>query len=50
MRFDECVVVESMNKSGGMTVMWNYDVKVLEVKTTAFIMEIHIMDTDKNVD
>lgn len=50
LRFDECVVVESMNKAGGMTVMWNNEVKVLDVQTTAFTMEIHIMDLDKNVD
>ena len=50
LRFDECVVVEFMNKSSGMIVMWNNEVKVLEVQTTAFTMKIHIMDIDKNVD
>ena len=49
-RFEECVVVESMNKSGGMIVMWNNEVKVLDVLTTAFTMEVHIMDTKTNVD
>ncbi|XP_027082201.1 uncharacterized protein [Coffea arabica] len=39
-----------MNKSGGMTVMWNKEVKVLVVLTTAFTMEVHIMDTEINVD
>ncbi|XP_071905957.1 uncharacterized protein [Coffea arabica] len=50
LRFEESVVVESMNKSGGMAIFWNTEVKVLEVKTTAFTMEIHIMDTDHDVD
>ena len=50
LRFEKCEVVESMNKAGGMMVMWNYEVTVVEIKTTAFTMEIHIMDTDKNVD
>ena len=50
LRFEECVVVESMNKSGGMAILWNPEVKGLEVKTTAFTMEIHIMDTEHDVD
>ena len=50
LRFDEGVVVESMNKAGGMTVMWSFEVRVLEVKTTAFTMEVHIMDTNNNED
>ncbi|XP_071926179.1 uncharacterized protein [Coffea arabica] len=50
LRFDKGVVVASMNKAVGMTVMWSSEVKVLEVRTTAFIMEVHIMDTDNNED
>ncbi|XP_071933724.1 uncharacterized protein [Coffea arabica] len=50
LRFEQCEVVESMNKAGGMMVMWNYEVTVVEIKTTAFTMELHIMDTDKNED
>ena len=48
LRFDEGVVVESMNKAGGMTVMWSSKVRVLEVKTTVFTIDVHIMDTDNN--
>ena len=50
LRFEDCVVVESMNKSRGMVMMWNTEVKVLEINTTAFTMEAHIMDTEINVD
>ena len=50
LRFDDGVVVESMNKSGGMTIIWKNEVTVLDVLTTAFTMEVHIMDTETNVD
>ena len=39
-----------MNKVGGMIVTWNTDVKVMEVLTTAFTIEVHILDTNNNMD
>ena len=39
-----------MNKAGGMAVIWITNVTVLELITTAFTMEVHIMDTDTNLD
>ena len=50
LRFDQCEVVESMNKAGGMMVLWNYEVIVMDIKTTAFTMEFQIKDTEKNED
>ena len=48
--FDDGVVVEAMHKSGGMTIMWKNEVTVLDVLTIAFTMEVHIMDTETNLD
>ena len=50
LRFDQCEVVESMNKAGGMMALWNYEVIVMDIKTTAFTMEFQIKDTEKNED
>ena len=50
LRFEESVVVESMNKSGGMTVMWSNEVQVMDVVTTAFTVDVHIMESKANVD
>ena len=45
LRFDQCEVVESMNKAGGMMVLWNDEVIVMDIKTTAFTIEFQIKDT-----
>ena len=50
LKFGKRAIVESMNKSGGMAVMWNNDFKVIEVLTTSFTMEVHILDLEKYMD
>ncbi|XP_071926170.1 uncharacterized protein [Coffea arabica] len=50
LRFEESVMVESMNKAGGMAVMWSNEVQVMDVVTTAFTVEVHIMESEANVD
>ena len=39
-----------MNKAGGMAVMWSNEVQVMDVVTTAFTVEVHIMESEANVD
>ena len=50
LRFDEMVVVEAMNKAGGMALLWKDEVKILEVLTTAFTIEAHVEDAEVNSD
>ena len=50
LRYEESVIVKSINKAGEMIVMWDVDIKVTKVLTTTFTIEAHILDPDKNMD
>ncbi|XP_071900933.1 uncharacterized protein [Coffea arabica] len=50
LRFDEMVVVETMNKAGGLALLWKEEVKVLQVLKTAFTIEAHVVDLENNYD
>ncbi|KAL3530647.1 hypothetical protein ACH5RR_009969 [Cinchona calisaya] len=40
--FDNCFIVDSLNKSGGMAMFWRNDVNVLKVQSTAFTIEMEL--------
>ena len=46
--FENTVVVEAMNKAGGMAMFWTKDTNILEVNTTAFTIEVKIEDSDNH--
>ena len=46
LRFDNSVVVEAMNRAGGMALFWTKETQILEVLTTAFTIEAKIKDND----
>lgn len=48
LRFENSVVVEAMNRAGGMAMFWSRDTNILEVNTTAFTIEAKIEDSDSN--
>ena len=50
LRVDDLVVVEAMNKAGGMALLWKDEVKILEVLTTTFTIEAHVEDLEVNCD
>ncbi|XP_071928065.1 uncharacterized protein [Coffea arabica] len=50
LRFDEMTVVEAMNRAGGMTLMWNRNINVMRVVTTAFTIEAHVKDLNSKED
>ncbi|XP_071924745.1 uncharacterized protein [Coffea arabica] len=49
LRFDNSVVVEAMNRAGGMALFWTKDTHILEVNTTAFTIEAKIEDIDTQI-
>ena len=50
MKFDECFVVDAVGKLGGMVLMWNNDVKILEINQSALTIEAHVVDTETQLD
>ncbi|XP_027097528.1 uncharacterized protein [Coffea arabica] len=44
LRFNNNVVVEAMNRAGGMALFWTKETQILEVNTTAFTIEAKIED------
>lgn len=50
LKFEEMVVVEAMEKSGGMTLIWNNNIRMLEVLSSAFTIEAHVVDPETNWD
>lgn len=50
LHFDHSIVVDSMNRSGGMALFWKQEVSVIEIKRTTFTIEPHIADNNKQVD
>ena len=48
LRFENSVVVEAMNRAGGMAMFWSRDTNILEVNTTAFTIVAKIEDSDSN--
>ena len=44
LNFENSCVVESMNRSRGMTLMWKDEVKIKEILKTAFTIEAHVED------
>mgnify|MGYP004707980549 FL=1 len=46
LNFDNCFVVEALNKSGGMCVLWKDDTKVKDIKHSAFTIEVLLEDED----
>ena len=44
---DNMFVVEAMNRSGGMALMWSNEAKITEVVGTAFTIEAKIEDEEK---
>ena len=48
--FDHSVIMESMNRSGGMALFWKQEVNVIEIHKTAFIIEAHIVDHNQQTD
>ena len=38
--YDNCYVIEAMNRSGGMSLMWNEATKGKEIKHSAFTIEV----------
>ena len=39
-----------MNRAGGMTLMWNKNIDVMRVVTTAFTIEAHVKDLNSKED
>nr|XP_027120622.1 uncharacterized protein LOC113737621 [Coffea arabica] len=50
LNFDNCYVIEAMNKSGGMSLMWNEETKVKDIKHSAFTIEVLIEDEEVKQD
>ncbi|XP_071902137.1 uncharacterized protein [Coffea arabica] len=50
LRFDEMIVVEAMNKAGGLALLWKDEVRIIEVLRTAFTIEAHVEDPEVNTD
>ena len=48
--FEKCYAVEALDRSGGMALMWNNDIKMLEIYHAALTIEIHVQDTDIQID
>ena len=47
LNFENSSIVESINRSGGIALMWNKDIKAIEVLQTAFTIEAHLIDQNK---
>ncbi|XP_071906102.1 uncharacterized protein [Coffea arabica] len=47
LRFENSFIVEAMNKTGGMTILWNNEVKISEVQASAFTIEAKVEDEEK---
>ena len=50
LKFEESIVVRAVNRSGGMVLMWDNDVRVIEALQSFFTLEEHIVDLDTQVD
>ena len=50
MKFDECFVVDAVGRLGGMALMWNSEVHILEICQTALTIEAHVIDPETQVD
>ena len=48
--FEESIVVEAMNRSGGMALMWRREVKMVQVLQSAFTLESHLNDQESQQD
>ena len=48
LHFDNCFVVEAMNKAGGIIVFWNKEIKIKEIKSSTFTIEVLIEDEEVN--
>ena len=46
LNFDDSYVIEAMNKSGGMSLMWNEETKVKDIKYSVFIIEVLLEDKE----
>ena len=44
LNFENSCVVESMNRSGGMALMWKDEVKIIKILKIAFTIEAHVED------
>ena len=48
--FEESIVVEAMNRSGGMALMWRREIKMVRVLQSAFTLEAHLNDQESQQD
>lgn len=44
--FDNCFVVDAMNRAGGMTLLWNVEIKVKDIRNSTFTIEVLIEDDE----
>ena len=47
LNFDNSFVIEAMNRSGGMALLWNNKANILKVQGTAFTIEVKVEDEQK---
>ncbi|XP_071901112.1 uncharacterized protein [Coffea arabica] len=50
LRFDEVVIVDAMNKAGGMAILWREEIRIKQVLKTAFTIEAQIEDKESRRD
>ena len=50
LNFEECYVVEALDRSGGMALLWHSNIKMLEIYHTTFAIEIHVQDLKTQTD
>ncbi|XP_071903082.1 uncharacterized protein [Coffea arabica] len=47
LNFENSFVIEAMNRSGGMALLWKNEANILEVQGTAFTIEVKVEDKEK---
>ena len=48
LQFDNIFVVEALNKAGEMALLWNNEIKKIEIQTSSFTIKVQIEDQEAN--
>ena len=48
LQFDNIFVMEALNKADRMALLWNNEIKKIEIQTSSFIIKVQIEDQEAN--